>query len=607
MLIEDGLITAIQRDEALRVQKSNGARLGTNLVQLGAIELEALALALSRHKGVPAAQQRHFDSIHPEVVALLPARLAQKHAAIPLGFTARHPKTVGIAFLDPQKPGAVDEIQRAAGVRVYPVIAPELRIVQYLEKLYGIPRHPRFLHLDGDGDGPERRPRGAGVGDPRSFFDMSRPDLSQPRTASAILLTEELRVPDAKAPSAQRSSPGGPTKTPPVLSPHPPASPSRAPAARGTPTQFARPPLNTPPTIAPAAPSWPPVPLEATPPVVGSQAPKSSASAKPAPVAEKRPEAHHPRGEASEASSRAPTIPGLPSFSDTDLLGIADQASAAPTEKIEPSVVASPPDTSFTAESADSPSAGEADVSIWSPNWRVTQASQSASSSDRAGSPLVHLDLDTALRAAPLDLDLDLESAVSLEAAEPSEPPAASSYATQQVSAPATPRPWSAAEAVDAIAVARNRDQIAEAVVNYLRSSCGVGLVLIVQHEVAMGWKGFGPGISDEEIDALAIPLAAPSVLQNAYQEQQTYRGPPSHEPTALDLQLFERLRVAPPQEVVVAPVLIRDRVVNLILGQAEDGGALPDRMSIGLGTLTRSAGAAYVRLIQEAKKRAPS
>jgi len=217
----------------------------------------------------------------------------------------------------------------------------------------------------------------------------------------------------------------------------------------------------------------------------------------------------------------------------------------------------------------------------------------------------VHLDLNSALRAAPLDLDL--ESVVSLEAAEPSTPPAASTEPTQQVSASGTPRPWSAAEAADAIAVAHNRDQVAEAVANYLRSSCGVGLVLIVQHEVAMGWKGFAPGISDEEIDALAIPLAAPSVLQKAYQEQQTYRGPPSHEPTALDLQLFERLRVTPPQEVIVAPVLIRDRVVNLILGQAEDGGALPDRMSIGLGTLTRSAAAAYVRLIQEAKKRAPS
>src|SRR5262249_57753344 len=103
----------------------------------------------------------------------------------------------------------------------------------YLEQLYGIPRHPRFLHLDGDGDGPERQARGTRVGDPRSFFDMSRPDLSQPRTSSAILLTEELRVPEAKLPpSAQRSALGGPAKTPPVLQPHPPTSPRKRPPPR---------------------------------------------------------------------------------------------------------------------------------------------------------------------------------------------------------------------------------------------------------------------------------------------------------------------------------------------------------------------------------------
>src|SRR5262249_56650865 len=121
--------------------------------------------------------------------------------------------------------------------------------------------------------------------------------------------------------------------------------------------------------------------------------------------------------------------------------------------------------------------------------------------------------------------------AAGREAPDPSGPPPAE--ASQPASTSAALQPWSAAQAVDAIAVAHNRDQVAEAVANYLRSSCGVGLVLIVQHEVAMGWKGFAPGISDEEIDALAIPLAAPSVLQKAYQEQQTYRGPPSHEPTA--------------------------------------------------------------------------
>src|SRR5262249_60952439 len=71
MLIDDGLITPIQRDEALRLQKANGGRFGANPVQLGAIELEALALAPSRQKGGPAAQPRRLRALHSEVVALV--------------------------------------------------------------------------------------------------------------------------------------------------------------------------------------------------------------------------------------------------------------------------------------------------------------------------------------------------------------------------------------------------------------------------------------------------------------------------------------------------------------------------------------------------------
>src|SRR5262249_8573444 len=207
----------------------------------------------------------------------------------------------------------------------------------YLEQLYGIPRHPRFLHLDGDGDGPERQARGARVGDPRSFFDMSRPDLSQPRTSSAILLTEELRVPEARPlPSAQRSAPGGPAKTPPVLREHPPKSASKAPGGRGAPAQVARRPLNTPPTMPPATASWPRAPLDAAPPVV-PQALKSAASAKPPPVAIKQPEVLHPHVDAGEASSRAPTVPGLPSFLDTDVFASGDSPAGSPTVIIDPS------------------------------------------------------------------------------------------------------------------------------------------------------------------------------------------------------------------------------------------------------------------------------
>lgn len=588
MLIEDGLITPTQRDEALRLQKAQGGRIGTNLVQLGAIHLEALALALARQKGVPAAQQRHFDAIHPEAVALLAVQLAQKHAAIPLGFTARHPKTIAVAFLDPLKPGAVDEIQRTTGVRVYPVVAPELRIVGYLERLYGIARHPRFLHLESD---EHPAPSGASVGDPRSFFDMSKPDLSRSKSSSTILLTEALRV-EAEVPK--------------------PAPPSQAvPPSRdqtpiiSTPVHVSRPtpPLHTIPKLAPVDVSTAarkPASLAAT---TTAAAPHTVT---PAAFTRRPPEVLQRRGEGNDASSRAPTIPGLPSFAEIDALG-PTQPDRTPTDKLDPSTLFSEGSNPTPAPSITPPP-----VSIWSPHWRSSQAAQAGVKAE-AASPATHVDLDAAIRAVPADVPAP--SAIPQDQDEPAPDAEINLVRDEDVIASpapiesppakaAAPIPWSAAQAVDAMAVAQNRDEVAEAITNYLRATCGVGLVLIVQHEVAMGWKGFGPAIGAEDIDALAIPLAAPSILKTAYDERELYRGAPSRESGALDLQLFERLRAQPPQEVIVVPILIRDRVVNLILGHAADGGALPDRVSMGLGTLARSAAAAYVRLIQEAKKR---
>src|SRR5262249_20743751 len=160
----------------------------------------ALTRALARQKGVPAALQRHFESIHREAVGLVPAQLAQKHCAIPLGFTSHDPKTLAVAFLDPAKRGAIDEIQFAASARIYPVIAAGLGHFPYPRKALGNPGAVRFLRSEGTpAEAPGRSAataapvpeRAAGFppptelpppgsippSNPQVFFDMTRPDL----------------------------------------------------------------------------------------------------------------------------------------------------------------------------------------------------------------------------------------------------------------------------------------------------------------------------------------------------------------------------------------------------------------------------------------------
>ena len=53
MLVQEGIITEAQLEEALRNKVIFGGKLGTNLIELGYITAERLSDALSRHKGFP--------------------------------------------------------------------------------------------------------------------------------------------------------------------------------------------------------------------------------------------------------------------------------------------------------------------------------------------------------------------------------------------------------------------------------------------------------------------------------------------------------------------------------------------------------------------------
>ncbi|MCX7831101.1 MAG: type II secretion system protein GspE, partial [Acidobacteria bacterium] len=61
MLLKSGLITEQQLQEALQLQKTNGGKLGFNLVKLGYVKEEDITSLLSEQYGVPAIHLEHFD------------------------------------------------------------------------------------------------------------------------------------------------------------------------------------------------------------------------------------------------------------------------------------------------------------------------------------------------------------------------------------------------------------------------------------------------------------------------------------------------------------------------------------------------------------------
>jgi hypothetical protein len=121
-----------------------------------------------------------------------------------------------------------------------------------------------------------------------------------------------------------------------------------------------------------------------------------------------------------------------------------------------------------------------------------------------------------------------------------------------------------------------------------------------VRDHLAVGWKGFGPGLEDDRIEALLIPLEMPSIYQLAERSREMFRGHAF--PAALHDHVFKVLRCHAPLYSVVAPITIGQRVVNLLYGHKRDGGDLVEQEIVGLRQLTAAAGEAYVRLISASK-----
>jgi len=147
LLLNEKLITPEQLDEALKSQMIFGIKLGSSLIELGFITDEQLCRFLSRKLGVPAVSPRAMSSVSPEVLALVPAELAQKYRVVPIRADG---KKLALAMEDPTDFKAIDEVAFVTGYVVLPHIVPDIRITSALSKYYQIRGDFRYLKLEGE-------------------------------------------------------------------------------------------------------------------------------------------------------------------------------------------------------------------------------------------------------------------------------------------------------------------------------------------------------------------------------------------------------------------------------------------------------------------------
>ena len=147
ILVKERIISEAQLEEALRNQVIFGGRLGTNLIELGYLTAEQLAEYLSRSKGVPQARPGELHSIHPEVIALIPAEIAKKHQVIPVRLDK---KRLTVAMADPGDLATIDKLSFMTGMYINPLVIPELLLIMALERYYKIKREIRYIAIAKD-------------------------------------------------------------------------------------------------------------------------------------------------------------------------------------------------------------------------------------------------------------------------------------------------------------------------------------------------------------------------------------------------------------------------------------------------------------------------
>ncbi len=161
LLIQAGLLSPRQLEEALKAQNTFGGKVGTNLVELGFISDRDLAEFLSKQSRIPSAEPSDFESIPRRILNLIPKEAAELYKAIPI----RLDKRLWVAFSDPNDVGAVDELSFKSGKTIQPMIAPEIWIIAALERYYQVSRKLRFIPMEQETTGPEISVPGVSVGE----------------------------------------------------------------------------------------------------------------------------------------------------------------------------------------------------------------------------------------------------------------------------------------------------------------------------------------------------------------------------------------------------------------------------------------------------------
>ncbi len=134
-LVEAGLLSPEQLENALLEQKNTHMKLGETIMAMGLISDANFAKFMSETQGYELATDDDLKEADPQAIAAIGDDLIRKHEVIPFAFESI--TELKVAMSDPMNLAILDDLEMVSGMTIIPCYAPQKMISVYLGKRYG--------------------------------------------------------------------------------------------------------------------------------------------------------------------------------------------------------------------------------------------------------------------------------------------------------------------------------------------------------------------------------------------------------------------------------------------------------------------------------------
>ncbi len=179
VLLERGLISKAQLEEALAEQRASGERLDRALVRLGVVSRAQVLDAIGNQFHMPVVDLGSIE-VEAKVLQSLPAKLVFKQSCVPIGRTN---DVLTVATSDPFELSVLDELKLLTGCTIELVLADEDELQRFIRAHYGV-----------GGDTLDEMYAGLAPHDRAAPAEAAGDELEQAQQASVIRLVNDVLV-----------------------------------------------------------------------------------------------------------------------------------------------------------------------------------------------------------------------------------------------------------------------------------------------------------------------------------------------------------------------------------------------------------------------------